>query len=286
MSSPADTAPVPRPGSSLQLALLSAGAKQALLADWIRWWHEVSQIPYAVSDPSVAERKLLWWSHAVADAFKEPAQHPLLRSLQAGGSTLDPERVPPLALWLEQIEGLRLLTQQTRWMNEATLLHHIRATTGAASEGVAWLMGGRDPRTLALARQLGLGLRRAHILARLGQDAQEGWLHIPIDVLQQHDVRAHELLRPASPQATPEIQALLADWRQRALAELNTPLNEARALPPAQRRALRPLAVLARLQEALLSDLDKTGYPVLKQRTLLGPWRKLWVAQQARWRWR
>ncbi|RZL11419.1 MAG: hypothetical protein EOP40_02700 [Rubrivivax sp.] len=287
MSTHSDTA-MPRPGSSLQLALLSAsaGAERARLGAWVRWWHEVSQIPSSVSDPSVADRKLAWWAQAVADAFKQPAQHPLLRALQRGAPTLDAQAVPPLALWLEQIEGLRVLTQQTRWMDEATLLRHIRATTGAACEGAAWVCGARQPDTLALARRLGTGLRRAHILARLGQDAQDGWLHIPIDVLQKHDVRAHELLRPASADTPPAIRELLADWRQRSMRDIESALAEARALPPSERRALRPLAVLARLQTALLDDLDHAGYPVLKQRTFLGPWRKLWTAQRARWHWR
>jgi phytoene synthase len=285
MSTLSDTA-MPRPGSSLQLAVLSAGFGQIRLGAWVRWWHEVSQIPASVSDPSVADRKLAWWAQAVADAFKQPAQHPLLRALQDGAPTLDAQAVPPLALWLEQIEGLRVLTQQTRWMDEATLLRHIRATTGAACEGAAWVCGARQPATLALARRLGTGLRRAHILARLGQDAQDGWLHIPIDVLQKHDVKAHELLRPASIDTPPAIRALLADWRQRAMRDIDAALSEARALTPGERRALRPLAVLSQLYVALMDDLDKSGYPVLKQRTFLGPWRKLWTAQRARWRWR
>lgn len=285
MSTLSDTA-TPRAGSSLQLAVLSAGAERSRLAAWVHWWHEVSQIPYSVSDPSVAERKLMWWAQAVSDAFKQAAQHPLLRELQGGAGTLDTGRLPPLALWLEQIEGLRVLTQQTRWMDEATLLRHIRATTGAACEGAAWVCGAREATTLTLARRLGTGLRRAHILTRLGQDARDGWLHIPIDVLQQHDVRAHELLRPSSAETPPAIRALLADWRQRAVHDIDSALAEARALPSNERRALRPLAVLARLQLALLDDLDKAGYPVLRQRTFLGPWRKLWTAQRARWHWR
>lgn len=253
---------------------------------WAHWWHEVSQIPYEVSDPAVAERKLLWWSQAVAGAFKSPAEHPILRALQADSQTLDDSVVPPLPLWLEQIESVRLLTQQTRWMSEATLLHHAAGSTGAACEGACWITGGRQPLTLALARRLGTGLRRAHILARLGQDAQAGWLHVPIDVLQQHDVRAHELLRPPSAEPSPAIVALLADWRQRAVENIETSLQEARGLPTAERRALRPLVVLARLYEALMADLHHAAYPVLKQRMVLGPVRKVWIAQTARWAWR
>jgi phytoene synthase len=274
------TPPVPRPGSSLQLALMAAGPHRQALTAWVRWWHEVSDIPYSVSDPSVADRKLAWWGQAVADAFQSPPQHPLLQAMTRPGIPLTE---PPLALWLEQIEGLRTLTQQTRWLDDAPLERHAWATTGAAAEGLVWLMGAREPQVLSLARRLGVGLRRAHILARLGQDAQQGWLHIPIDTLQAHDVKAHELLKPAPGPAKDEIRQLLSFWHQRCAQDLQNALSEAQALPAEQRRALKPLVVLSRLNLALMDDLSKAAYAVLRQRILLGPWRKLWLGWRAQW---
>ena len=286
--SPASDFPAPRPGSILHLALLSADAlHRPGLAAWAAWWHEVSQIPYTVSDPSVADRKLGWWQQAVADGFAQPPQHPLLRALLMPQGRLDAHGVPPMPLWLEQLKGLQALTQQTRWMDEATLVAHMNATTGAACQGAAWMLGATSADAGALARQLGVGLRRAHILARLGQDAQHGWLHIPIDVLQRHGVRAHELLRPLAPLPGPDIQALLAAWAAQARQEIDAALAGMRAAPLlAERRALKPLAVLAKLHTALLEDLAQAGYPVLRQRMMLGPWRKWRATQAARWGWR
>src|SRR6218665_3339319 len=114
--------PVPRPGSSLHLALLSTGPNRPSLQAWARWWHEVSRIPYEVSDPSIADRKLAWWAQAVKDAFRQPPQHPLLRDLLLRHGQIDTAGAPPLDLWLQQIEGLQVLTQQTRWMDEVTLV--------------------------------------------------------------------------------------------------------------------------------------------------------------------
>lgn len=272
---------VPRPGSSLHLALLMAGPHRERLTAWIQWWHEVSAIPCTVSDPGVADRKLVWWAQAISEGFKTAPQHPLLKALVANHQVL---HAPPLPLWLEQIEGLRTLTQQTRWLDDATLERHAWATTGAACQGAALLLGARDEATLDCARRLGVGLRRAHILARIGQDAQQGWLHIPIDILQAHGVRAHELLRPASAATPgPEIRQLLADWHQRTATALQVATHQARSLPSSERRALRPLLVLARLHLALMDDLQEAGYAVLHQRILLGPWRKLWIGWRARW---
>lgn len=260
--------------------MLMAGPHRERLTAWVQWWHEVSAIPYTVSDPGVADRKLAWWAQAVSDGFRTSSQHPLLRALASPDPVL---RTPPLALWLEQIEGLRTLTQQTRWLDDATLERHAWATTGAACHSAALLLGARDETTLDCARRLGVGLRRAHILARIGQDAQQGWLHIPIDVLQAHGVRAHELLRPASDSPSPEIRELLGAWHQRTVAALEQAMHQARSLPASERRALRPLLVLARLHLALMDDLRKADYAVLRQRILLGPWRKLWIGWRARW---
>lgn len=271
---------VPRPGSSLHLALLMAGPHRERLQAWIQWWHEVSAIPYTVSDPSVADRKLAWWAQAVMDAFKAPPQHPLLMAM---ARPREPLTGPTMALWLEQIDGLRTLTQQTRWLDDATLEKHAWATTGAACQGAVMLMGAQQEATLAWARRLGVALRRAHILERLGQDAQLGWLHVPIDVLQAHGVRAHELLRPASDTPGPEIRQLLGAWHERTAALIRQALAETRAWPASERRATRPLQVLAHLHLALMDDLQQAGYAVLRQRVALGPWRKLWIGWRARW---
>lgn len=274
--------PVPRPGSSLHLALLSAGGARQRLRAWVRWWHEVSRIPYDVSDPSVADRKLAWWAQAAGDAFRQTPQHPLLRDLLITDGRHDPGTAPPLDLWLQQIEGLQVLTNQTRWMDEATLLRHMKATTGSACEGAVLIAGSSQLATLALARRAGVALRRVHILARLGQDARQGWLHIPIDVLQRHEVRAHELLKPA-PAMDDRIRALLDAWATQARDEIGAIRREARALAKTERQAWRPIGVLLRLAVLLLDDLAQAGYPVLHQRLVVGHWRKLWAAQRERW---
>lgn len=275
--------PLPRPGSSLHLALLSTGTARPRLHAWVRWWHEVSRIPYEVSDPAVADRKLAWWAQAIADAFRQPPQHPLLRELLMPDGQHDPGAAPPMDLWLQQIEGLQVLTQQTRWMDEKTLVRHMKATTGSACEGAVLMAGSTQLATQALARRAGVALRRVHILARLGQDARQGWLHIPIDVLQRHGVRAHELLNPV--QALPDdvIRGLFKAWADQARAEIEAIRQEARALSGDERRAWRPMSILLRLALVLLSDLEKAGYPVLRQRLVVGHWRKLWAAQRERW---
>ena len=54
------------------------GFEEAALQAWAAWCHEVSRIPYSVSDASVGERKLAWWAQAVSNGFSQAPQHPLL----------------------------------------------------------------------------------------------------------------------------------------------------------------------------------------------------------------
>ena len=274
---------VPVAGSSLALALaLVPAPRRPALALWLRWWHEVSRIPLSVQDPGVAETKLGWWRQELAEAAQGRARHPLMREWLA--SPTQDTAALPWAWWQQQLDGLTQLTQQTRWMDEASLQRHVLQTTGNACAVAAHLLGAHSEAAISAARTLGQGLRQAHMLARLGQDARAGWVMVGIDWLQAHDVRAHQLSRPATPMPAGWAQ-LLAALHQRARTTLTQALAEIRALPSADRRALRPLVYLAHASLALADAVQASGETVLHQRILLTPLRKGWMAQQMRWGW-
>jgi len=269
-----------RPYSSLQLALRASHKQAPVLQAWLRWWHEISSTPYVVSEPSVAETKLAWWAKAVTLSFETPPQHPLLKAIAPGKGVI---QGPPIDLWLSQIRAMLQLSAQTRWLDEAALTQHIDASTGAACESVAWLMGVREPNALQIARDMGQGLRRAHILSRLGQDTQNGWLHIPIDFLQQHNVKAHELLKPAESGVSDEVLALLDAWQTQAHQQLASSIASVKKLSRKERQQLKPLLLLSKLNVQLIEDLKTQRYPVFKQRLMVGPLRKLWISRKLNW---
>lgn len=273
-----------RPGSSLYYALQSAPeALRPALQAWVHWWHEVSAIPLTVNDPGVAQTKLAWWAQEVRNSFEGRPTHPLTMPLAQPVPA--PGQWPPQALWLAQVDGMQALVQQTRWLDEPSQRKHALATTGAACEAAAHLLGARSPEALSAARELGWGLRQAHHLSRLGQDARLGWLHTPVSVLQQHDVKAHELLRPQPGQAPVQWPALLTHLHAQARQSLAAAWRSIDQLPAADRRALRPLAVLAALQMALIDEIAAQGERVLHERLMLTPLRKWWIATRVRWGW-
>lgn len=286
MTSTTPSAPFPPLGTSLYYALKCVPAQRRdALRTWWQWWHETSQIPLTVSDPGVADTKLRWWLQELQACAQDTPTHPLTQALHA--ITHDPPHTTGrAALWplcSEQIQAQLDLVQHTRWMDPASLDRHRRASTGAACEGAALLLGAAGPEVANAARLLGAGLRMAHQVARLGQDARAGWVHVPIDVLQAHDVRAHQVSKPQLGQAPAGWPGLLAHLITQADQALVVGMDAARALPSPTRQALRPLLVLAFTQRALLAALRPSGELVLHQRLVLTPLRKWWIAQRVRW---
>ena len=285
-AAPAANAPLPfpRPGTSLYYALAAAPSPlRPALAQWLRWWHETAQIPLKVSDPGVAETKLRWWLQEVRESGKGQPHHPLMQALLKPGAVQAPAALPDWPCWLTQLEGLLTLVHQTRWLDDATLTRHALTTTGQACLGAAALLGAPGEAAGLAAGRLGLGLRLAHQLARLGQDARAGWVNVPIDVLQRHEVRAHQLSKPDAGHPPAGLPALLSHLRDRAASAIQEGLAACRALTPDETRALRPLVVLAHIHLLLMDEIVRQGDRVLHERIVLTPMRKWWIAQQVRW---
>jgi phytoene synthase len=275
--------PTPPAGSSIYYALALVPAQhRSTLRNWWHWWHEVSSIPFNIQDPGVAEAKLVWWRGEVEAAAKGQATHPVTQAMFAAQKQ-DPsaQTKPDLTLWLMQIDGLIDLIHQTRWLDAPVLKHHQTRTTAAAAEGCAVLLGAETAAAREAACHMGLGWRQVHQLARLGRDARAGWVHVPVDVLQNHDVRAHELTKPA-PMAGANWAGLLSYLCEQAKTQLTLGLDQVKHLPRSERRALIPLTALTQMQLSLLKEIESSGDRILHERLLLTPLRKWWIAQRVR----
>jgi phytoene synthase len=235
-----------------------------------------------IHDIGVAEAKLLWWLNAIQEAQGGQAQHPVLRSLLAGAQS--PDDLPPWPWWTTQIQALMDYLHQNRWMNQAGLDRHIEATTGHAAMGAAWMLGAREASTLKAAQLWGIATRHHHQLARLGWDARAGWVHVPVDVLQQFDVKAHQLVKPQAGQTPPGWAALLRHLQGQASQATQAARLATRQLPAAERQKLRPLAVLGAAQTAVGQAVAQAGDQVLFERVGLTPLAKTWAAQRQVWR--
>lgn len=282
--SPRDT-PFPRPGSSLFHALrITPLNRRPALRLWLAWWHEVARIPFDVHDAGVAESKLRWWLQELQASQHGQAHHPLMRQFSSCRLP-DGCAWPAAASWTQQADSLIQLVHQTRWLEEAHFLRHAQASTGEACAGAARVLGASSDEAIAAARQIGVGLRLAHRLGRLGQDARAGWVLVGIDLLQRHNVKAHQLTRPDAQQPPEGWPALLAELHASSSQALHAGLKATRALPPKEAKDLKPLVALAHMALAQSAIVAGSGDAVLHQRLVLTPMRKGWIAQKVAWGW-
>jgi phytoene synthase len=140
----------------------------------------------------------------------------------------------------------------------------------------AEIFGYQDPATLGYAEDLGTAFQLTNIIRDVGEDARRGRIYLPINELQQFDVKAHELLKRDAPWGYSErFQALMRFQAERA----HRIYDEALALlPPADRPQQKPGLMMANIYRTLLREIEKSGFQVLHQRTSLTPLRKLWIA--------
>ncbi len=285
MNSSTPTTTYPALGTSLYYALKSAPVGQrSALTSWVQWWHEIAQIPFNVSDPGVAETKLRWWVQELQACSQGRPSHPLSKALVTNQGFDDEATSALWALCQVQVQGQIDLVHQTRWMDEASLQANQDATTGAAFEGATLVLGIRSPNARAAARLCGRAVRQSHQLARLGQDARAGWIHVPIDTLQAHDVKAHQLSKPQQ-DMPPGWPGLLAHLSTQAQTSLQKGREALLALTPAEQRALTPLRVMLHVHLMQVRELAASGNVLLHQRLVLTPLRKWWIAQRVRWGW-
>lgn len=260
---------LPRPGSDLHYALLYLpGARRSPLALLEATRGEIARIPYRASGPEVVHAKLGWWAEEATLLGSGRERHALTRAIAQEIEAVAPVRAGLGAL----VEGLAALLGGVPHESVAARDAAFDATHGPLWEAHATLGGATDAARRA-ARALGVTLEIAYAVrdARLASTAGLAWTSV------------ETVDRAGAPEVLPDTAA----WHARvAAAEL--PLLRAaleareRALPRAERGALRSLVVLTRICAATLAEVEADGAQVWERRTDLTPLRKLWIAWRSR----
>jgi phytoene synthase len=120
----------------------------------------------------------------------------------------------------------------------------------------------------AYANRVGTAIRQIEMLRDVRQDAYEGRLYVPLDVLDEHSLRLEHLRER---EFAPQLKQALSAFGSAIRADLD------QSVPPRGAR-LRPLAVLMALHRRLLDRIAARDYDVAKERIDLGPVEKPWVA--------
>lgn len=266
-------------GSSFYYAFLFLPPeRRAAITAFYAFCREIDDVVDEISDANVAQTKLLWWQREVQQAFADPQRtpdHPVLQALMP----LTANYGITAQHLLQVIEGCEMDLHQSRYLDFANLRRYCHLVAGVVGEVAARIFGQTQPQTTEFAHQLGLAFQLTNIIRDVGEDATRGRVYLPINELQQFNVKAHELIkRGVGLEGTDFPQrfgALMAFQIERALATYDEALA---LLPEADRRAQKPGLMMANIYRTLLREIATDPQLVLTQRVSLTPLRKFWLA--------
>ena len=256
-------------GSSFYYAFLFLPPpRRAAITAFYAFCREVDDVVDDLRDPGVAAAKLAWWQTEVSSAFKGQPTHPAMQALMPWAAEFGIEQRQLQAV----IEGCQMDLTQTRYLDFAALERYCHLVAGVVGEVSARIFGQSQPQTTAYAHKLGLALQLTNIIRDVGEDARRGRIYLPLGELQRFDVKAQEILQGEHSDRFAALMRFQAERAQRCY-------DEALALlPAADRRSQKPGLMMASIYRALLAEIQRDGFGVLRQRIALTPLRKLWLA--------
>ncbi len=256
-------------GSSFYYAFLFLPkARRAAITAFYAFCREVDDVVDEVTDAGVAQTKLAWWQSEVAQAYAGNPSHPVTKALMPLAADYGIEARHLLAV----IEGCQMDLQQTRYLDFPGLQRYCHLVAGVVGEVAANIFGQTQPQTTQYAHTLGLAFQLTNIIRDVGEDALRDRIYLPVNELQQFDVKAHELLKRTH---SDRFVALMHFQAQRAHALYDQAFA---LLPDADRHAQKPGLMMASIYRTLLREIEAENFQVLNQRISLTPLRKMWLA--------
>jgi phytoene synthase len=123
---------------------------------------------------------------------------------------------------------------------------------------------------------LGHALQLTNILRDVGEDARNGRVYLPEDLLARHGLTIRDILDGTpGPGFVPLLEDLAADAAahfQRAQA----------ALSPTDAAALSPAEAMRGIYADLLAQMQRDGFRVFAKRYRVPLWRKMWILATTR----
>ena len=263
-------------GSSFYYAFLFLPApRRAAITAFYAFCRQIDDVVDETTDLGVAQTKLEWWRAEVNRSFAGQPQHPVMRALTPHAPTYGIEARHLLAV----IDGCQMDLDQSRYLDFANLSTYCHLVAGIVGEVSAHIFGQTQAQTTAYAHTLGRALQLTNIIRDVGEDAMRGRIYLPINELQQFNVKAHELIKRGQ-------GAVEADFARRFEALMRFQINRAQTtydealalLPAADRRAQKPGLMMASIYRTLLHEIATDPQLVLTQRVSLTPLRKFWLA--------
>lgn len=220
----------------------------------------------------VAHTRLTWWRAETDRLINGNPQHPATRVLleHSGGGDLSIFNKLHEVLAAADMDLARMT-----FANQQELRAYCSRSGGAIQELVASQLiapGKLDETARAAANKLGVGIRMTEIVRDVRQDAYDGNVYLPLDLLDKHELKTAHL---RAREVDPKLKTALRSIRESALPELDLPARGT------QTEHLRPAFVLAALHRKLLDRIAARNYDVATERIEPGPLQKPWTAWRA-----
>jgi phytoene synthase len=229
---------------------------------------EVDDAVDEARDPAVAQAKLAWWAEELDRLYAGAPQHPVGIALQPHLARFEISRERLSGV----LRGMQMDLTQTRYPDFASLAHYCHLVAGVVGEMAAGIFGVSERSTFAYAARLGRALQLINIIRDVGEDARRGRVYLPLDELNRFGVTVDDLNAARYADGYPPLMRLQA---ARARAAYREALAQ---LPEADRKAQRPGLIMGAIYIALLDEIERDGFQVLRERVALTPARKLWLA--------
>lgn len=216
----------------------------------------------------VAHTRLTWWRAETDRLINGNPQHPATRLLHERASG---DRAV-FAKLHEVLAAADMDLARMTFTNQQELRAYCSRSGGAIQELIAAQLvapGALDESARVAVNKLGVGIRMAEVVRDLRQDAYDGNVYLPLDLLDQHELNTDHL---RAREVDPKLKEALRAVRDTAIAELDLPSRGA------QTEHLRPVYVLAALHRKLLDRIAARNYDVATERIELGPLQKPWTA--------
>jgi len=154
----------------------------------------------------------------------------------------------------------------------ADLRLYCRRVAGAVGQLSIRAFGASGPPAEALAVALGEALQLTNILRDQAEDAADGRLYLPAELLEAAGIASRE---PRAVMADPRIGEVRAALGRLAAGRF----AESRALiARIPRRTIRPAILMQEVYWRILRRLERRGWGRVEPRVSLPKWQKLWVA--------
>ena len=284
-----------RSGSSFYYSFLFLPPRKRLaITALYAFCREVDDVVDETSDSNLAQIQLDWWRKEIAQLYQGNPNHKVTQALKPHIEQCHIDQ----ARLIEIIDGMQMNLTQTRYLDFAGLklyCHRVAGVVGSLAadifasaesshvspSGMTGAPNSQETQEIRkrYAEQLGLAFQLTNIVRDVGEDARRDRIYLPISDLQTFNVTANKILRNQfEDDDAQKFAALMKFQTDRARETYRTAFCELKKLSSSEIADQRAGLMMAAIYLAVLDEVERDGFQVLKHRISLTPIRKLWLA--------